>query len=171
MERINHMLDRLSSPQDSAQASERQQREKLRENANLRERGEIPTDHPIWDVWQAIKGFYPGVTVNWDAEPPLSWYATVGDLTAEQLGNGVRNLVHFHDDDGRVGFPPNAGQFRNLCLNSFDWEHRRQSKPAAEVLLEKPVDRGEGNLLPPPKDKRTVDQIRDDLRTLCGLSR
>jgi hypothetical protein len=42
------------------------------------------------------------------------------DLTADQIGNGIRNLPR-HDS----AFPPNPGQFKDLCLAYFDWEHKR----------------------------------------------
>ena len=96
------------------------------------------------------------------------WYAVLGDLTPEQFGNGVRNLVHFADENGNRSFPPNAGQFRDLCLNSFDWEHARQSRPAAEVLLDKPVDLGEGRYLEGPKDERTPEQHLSALRDILA---
>jgi len=42
------------------------------------------------------------------------------DLTEAQIGNGIRNLPR-HES----AFPPNPGQFRDLCLTDFDWEHKR----------------------------------------------
>jgi len=75
-------------------------------------------------VWEQIKSFYPGPTANWDHEPPLIWYVTIADLTVEQLITGVKNLVNHTDVRGNNDFPPNAGQFRDLCLTNFDWERK-----------------------------------------------
>lgn len=80
----------------------------------------MSSNHPIWDVWKQIKSAYPGPTANWDAEPPMIWAYAIEGLTPDQLANGVRNLARRAEE-----FPPNAGQFRDLCLTDFDWEHKR----------------------------------------------
>lgn len=84
----------------------------------------LPADSPLWDAWEQIKAFYPGSTAGWDAEPPLMWAHVLSDLTFEQIGQGVKNLIHHADAKGRNDFPPNAGQFRDLCLTNFDWERQ-----------------------------------------------
>lgn len=96
----------------------------------------IPADSPLWDAWEQIKAFYPGSTAGWDAEPPLMWAHVLSDLTFEQIGQGVKNLIHHHDSRGRNDFPPNAGQFRDLCLTNFDWERQCHKVFETENLLE-----------------------------------
>ena len=64
------------------------------------------------------------------------WAHVLNDLTLEQLGNGIRNLIHHRDAQGRNDFPPNAGQFRDLCLNNFEWERRCHKPIAMENLIE-----------------------------------
>jgi hypothetical protein len=53
------------------------------------------------------------------------------DLTAAQIGNGIRNLPHHPSD-----FPPNPGQFKDLCMNNFDWETRAQRTAPPPIMLE-----------------------------------
>ena len=81
---------------------------------------EMPPEHPIWDVWNQIKSAYPGPCSNWEVSPPMIWAYAIEGLTPDQLANGVRNLARRAEE-----FPPNAGQFRDLCLTDFDWEHKR----------------------------------------------
>lgn len=71
-------------------------------------------------MWSQIKSAFPGPTANWEAAPPMIWAYAIDGLSPEQIANGVRNLVR----DSRE-FPPNAGQFRDLCLTDFDWEHKQ----------------------------------------------
>lgn len=121
----------------------------------------LPTDSPLWDVWESIKAFYPGSTAGWDSEPPLMWAHVLSDLNYEQLAAGVKNLIHHRDGRGGNDFPPNAGQFRDLCLTNFDWEsaaHRRPVEPVAlEDLTAKEQRRQQG-----------IDQIKK-LREEMGL--
>ena len=86
----------------------------------------LPPDSPVWDAWEAIKGAYPLSTTNWDEEPPLIWFATLGDLSADQILNGLRNLGHHRDAKGGTDFPPNVIQFRDLCMANFQWESAAQ---------------------------------------------
>lgn len=92
----------------------------------------LPADSPLWDVWEAIRGFYPGATTNWGPEPPLIWAHVLNEMSMDQLANGVRNLVHHRDQKGGNEFPPNAGQFRDLCLSNFNWRERAH-KPFDEL--------------------------------------
>lgn len=166
MSNIDGLLSNLGNrpPQ-----SECRQREKLREQSKMAAGDTpIPAGHPIWDVWQAIRNFYPGVTANWDNEPSPIWYAVLADLSAEQLGKGVQNLVNFTDDRGSNSFPPNAGQFRDLCLCNYGWEHARQSRTASEVLLDKPYDVNQERRLSAPKDDRTPEDHLSAMSELFG---
>jgi hypothetical protein len=119
-----------------------------RESCSADRKASISPDSPIWDAWEAIKAFYPGSTTNWDSEPPMMWAHVLSDLNLEQLATGVKNLVHHRDSRGSNDFPPNAGQFRDLCLTNFDWEsqaHRRPVEPAAlEDLTAKEKRRQQG---------------------------
>lgn len=63
------------------------------------------------------------------------WAHVLSDLNFEQLANGVKNLVHHRDAKGCNDFPPNAGQFRDLCLSNFEWE-RRAHKPCEFAGIE-----------------------------------
>lgn len=86
----------------------------------------MPGNSPIWDAWENLKAAYPTSTVNWEAEPPAMWCALLGDLSADQLLNGLRNLVHHRDARGNSDFPPNGPQFRDLCLANYRWETAAQ---------------------------------------------
>lgn len=106
---------------------------------------ELHEDHPIWDAWTQIKSAFPGSTVNWEIDPPAIWGHAINDMNHEQVANGIRNLVHFDNN----GFPPSAGQFRDLCLTNFDWQERAhklafESPPVLEDLTakEKRVEQG-----------------------------
>lgn len=106
------------------------------EQGRLRGSESLPDSSPIWDAWENLKAAYPTSTVNWDAEPPPIWCATLGDLSGEQLLNGLRNLRHHHDSRGGNDFPPNVAQFRDLCLTNFEWEtraHRQDFTGRAQI--------------------------------------
>lgn len=66
----------------------------------------------------------------------MVWYVTIADLAPEKIANGVRNLQHHKDKDGRNEYPPNAGQFRDLCINNFDWERQCHKEMDRSTLLE-----------------------------------
>jgi len=63
---------------------------------------------------------YYGSAFTFGPEPSTTWVFHLQDLTADQIGHGIRNLPR-HESS----FPPNPGQFRDLCLCDFDWEHKR----------------------------------------------
>jgi hypothetical protein len=54
----------------------------------------------------------------------MMWAHVLSDLNMDQLATGVKNLVHHRDSRGSNDFPPNAGQFKVLCLTNFEWERR-----------------------------------------------
>jgi hypothetical protein len=66
----------------------------------------------------------------------MMWAHVLSDLNLEQLATGVKNLVHHRDSRGSNDFPPNAGQFRDLCLTNFDWESQAHRRPVEPVALE-----------------------------------
>lgn len=77
----------------------------------------------------------------------MMWAHVLSDLNIGQLANGVKNLIHHRDARGSNDFPPNAGQFRDLCLSNFDWErqcHKEFSPPALEDHTAKERRRQEG---------------------------
>ena len=92
----------------------------------------VSPTHPIWDVWNQIKSAYPGPTANWEAEPPMIWAYAIEGLKPEQIAQGIRNLARRSEE-----FPPNAGQFRDLCLMDMDWEHKRIKHFTPDRLLER----------------------------------
>jgi len=93
-------------------------------------------------------------------EPNPTWIAGLSTLTDEQLRYGFTNAMAAGSD-----FAPSLPAFIALCTPD-DWEHNRQSRPAAEVLLDKPVDLGEGKHLPAPQDDRTPDEHIAGLKDL-----
>jgi len=103
----------------------------LRERAEQERRQGLDDNHPIWDVWLQIKSAYPGPTVNWDDEPPMIWAYAIDGLTETQVANGIKNLVHHSSE-----FPPSAGQFKDLCLNNYEWESRAQRITSGALGIE-----------------------------------
>lgn len=63
---------------------------------------------------------YYGSAFTFGEAPSATWIYHLQDLTAEQVGQGIRNLPR-HES----AFPPNPGEFKDLCLTDYDWEHRR----------------------------------------------
>ena len=122
METPKDTLTNIRTRGDFRALSERASQGRPRESASEK----LPSDSPIWDAWENLKAAYPASTANWEAAPPDVWAAMLGDLTGEQLLNGLRNLVHHQDSRGRNDFPPNAPQFRDLCLSDFHWESAAQ---------------------------------------------
>lgn len=92
---------------------------------------ELPAEHPIFQAWLRMTEYY-GNAFTYDSEPSATWIHFLQDLTPEQIGNGIRNL-HRHESS----FPPNPGQFRDLCLNDHDWEHKRLKYVQPDTLLER----------------------------------
>jgi hypothetical protein len=66
----------------------------------------------------------------------MMWAHVLSDLNYDQLATGVKNLIHHRDGKGGNDFPPNAGQFRDLCLTNFDWESAAHRMPVEPVVLE-----------------------------------
>ena len=92
----------------------------------------LPPDHPIWEAWTQIKSAFPGPTANWEDEPPMIWAYAINELTLEQVQNGIKNLVHHGKE-----FPPSAGQFKDLCIMSFEWETQAHKPIDPATLLTK----------------------------------
>lgn len=124
-----------------ARQSEAETLERSSANVSYKD-GEIPSDSPVWDVWEAVRGFWPGVTVNWDSTPPIAWVAELAGLTPDQLAHGCRNLCNHVNDNGDNSHPPSAGQFKNLCLNNLDWEHAASRRTAQEAMNAPLIDKG-----------------------------
>lgn len=79
---------------------------------------EIPADSPIWEAWLRLSEYY-GAAWTFGAEPTATWVYNLRELTGDELGNGIRNLSHHPGS-----FPPNPGQFVDLCKTNFDWERQ-----------------------------------------------
>ena len=79
---------------------------------------EIPADSPIWEAWLRLSEYY-GAAWTFGAEPTATWVYNLRELTGDELGNGIRNLSHHPGS-----FPPNPGQFFDLCKTNFDWERQ-----------------------------------------------
>lgn len=120
------LLTNIKTRGDFRALSERASQESRRDSESL------PSNHPVWDVWNQIKSAYPGPTANWDAEPPMIWAYAIDGLKPEQIAQGIRNLV-YRDSE----FPPSAGQFREMCQMDMDWEHKRLKYYQPDTLLER----------------------------------
>lgn len=81
----------------------------------------MPPDHPVWELWDAIRSAWPGPTTHWPDEPQPAWVYAIDDLAPQQIERGVQRMVR---EGGE--FPPSAPLFRSLCLVAANWEHRRQ---------------------------------------------
>jgi hypothetical protein len=79
---------------------------------------ELTPDHPIWEAWLRLTEYY-GAAFTYGDEPSATWIYNLQNLSADQIGNGIRNLAH-HES----AFPPNPGQFKDLCLCDYGWERR-----------------------------------------------
>lgn len=142
MKNLNQVLGPIQTRGEFRELSERAERGNSLGNGTP-----LTDDSPLWDVWESIKAFYPGSTANWDSEPPMMWAHVLSDLTYEQLATGVKNLIHHRDAKGANDFPPNAGQFRDLCLTNFEWEraaHKIVEPVALENLTAKEQRRQQG---------------------------
>lgn len=109
---INQILKRSGSYQG---LRERASQENSSDNVN---RGTIPADHPVWDVWNSIRSTYPGGTTNWEDMPPVEWAYALEGLSQEQIAKGLKRMVH----EGSK-FPPSAPEFRQLC-DPDSWERQ-----------------------------------------------
>lgn len=101
---------------------------------------EVPGDHPIWEVWDAIRSAWPGPTANWPDAPPMAWLYAIDGLSADAISEGVRTMVRTGGE-----FPPSAPTFRAICDDADSWEHERirQADRRGRAMLELP---------PPPRD-------------------
>lgn len=118
MKTINQSIGGVKTRGDFRQLNKRAELE--RQRASDRREVDLPHDHPIWEAWQRLKEYYGAAFTN-DPEPNATWIFNLQDLSADQIGNGVRNLKHHPRQ-----FAPNPGEFRDLCLTNFDWETRAQ---------------------------------------------
>jgi hypothetical protein len=92
---------------------------------------DITPEHPIWEAWIRMIEYY-GSAFTFGEAPSATWIYHLQDLTAEQIGQGIRNLPR-HES----AFPPNPGEFKDLCLNDHDWEHKRLKYVHPDTLLER----------------------------------
>jgi hypothetical protein len=122
MDKLNTLLGPIRTRGEFRALNERAEQGRSRMSVS-----ELSPESPIWDAWESLKAAYPGSTAGWDSEPPTVWCALLGDLTGEQLLNGLRNLVRHVDSRGQTSaFPPSAPQFRDLCLTNYAWETAAQ---------------------------------------------
>ena len=106
------------------------------EEKRARGQASVPSDHPVWDVWQSIKQAYPGSTMNWDEEPSVEWAYAIDGLSQEKIAIGLKAMIQ---EGGE--FPPSAPIFRALC-GAYNWELARSARPASEVLAAPIIDKG-----------------------------
>jgi hypothetical protein len=136
MEKLNNVMSQAGSYQGLRKRAEQ---EKPRGSASLNE--EVPSDHPVWDVWASVKRAYPGGTINWDADPSPEWAYALDGLSRDQIATGLKTMIQ---EGG--SFPPSAPSFRDMCGVS-DWEHRAQSRSVHEALSAPTIDRSEQKLI------------------------
>ena len=104
---------------------------------------EIPADHAVWDLWDALRGAWPGFTAKWQDEPPAAWVYAVDDLNPGQVAGGVRRMVR---EGGE--FPPSAPKFRELALGATDAVAAQQQRQA---------EQDPAKLLPNGRKGKTLD--------------
>ena len=91
------------------------------------DRLEIPTDHPLWDLWRHLSEFYGAAfTSQYGDEPNVTWAGMLRELTPAQYAQGIELLKHRDQS-----FPPNPAEFLALIGNDKTWE-RRCHKPFDE---------------------------------------
>ncbi len=70
----------------------------------------IPTEHPIWDLWQYLSGYYGAAfTSQYGDDPDPVWLYELRDLTPADYRVGIERLK-FHESS----FAPNPGEFIGL---------------------------------------------------------
>ena len=111
----------------------------------------------IWKLWAALAEAYGNAFVNqFGEEPSLTWLNGLSGYTEEELKRGF-DAVLDRDSD----FAPNLGTVRRLISETQTKAYHRPYDPNKAV-----EDKGDGYRLPGPKDERTTDQIREDLKSM-----
>lgn len=114
-------------------------------------RQEIPTDHPVWEVWDAIKQTWPTGTARWADEPLPAWVYALEEFTPNQIAAGVRRMVK----QGGT-FAPSAPEFVKYVRDEKTFEEAQQARQASQP----------DNLLTysPPKEERLagIRKLREE---------
>jgi len=84
----------------------------------------IPTNHPIWELWKYFSRYYGAAFVSQYGDMPNEvWLYELRNLTAEQYREGINNLSH-HEG----AFAPNPGEFLILVHNGATAQERASHK-------------------------------------------
>lgn len=124
METTQNLLSPIKTRGDFRRLSEHRQPDRQHTT-------ELPSEHPIWDVWLILISKYGAQWTHGDA-PGIGWIHSLRDMTADQLRQGIDNLVHREDNH----WPPNAEEFADLCRTSFTWETKCHKVFTPENKLE-----------------------------------
>ena len=119
-------LAELKTRGDFRRLNEQSQQEQQRLTAS-----ELPTDHPIWDMWLIMMSKYGAQWTHGD-EPAIGWIHSLRNMSKDQLIKGMDNLIHRDDNH----WPPNAEEFADLCRTSFTWETQAHKVFTPENKLE-----------------------------------
>lgn len=114
---------------------------------------EIPADSPIWEAWLRLSEYY-GAAWTFGAEPTATWVYNLRELTGDELGNGIRNLSHHPGS-----FPPNPGQFFDLCKTSFDWERQCHKILRTDNMIEDTTKKEKDRLWRIEEMKKLREQV------------
>lgn len=80
-----------------------------------------------------------------EVDPDKVWQATLGNVSTEQLREGLKRLSDRGDE-----WPPSAPEFKKLCLDDGEhWEHKKLAHDMAEyekqrALPKPPIDKAAG---------------------------
>lgn len=73
----------------------------------------------LWDLWEALADvFGDQFTRRFGEEPSPGWHLALCDVPREKLRRGLDELRK-----GAWRFPPNATEFRELCLRTVPQAH------------------------------------------------
>lgn len=150
MKKIDDTLDSLHTRGDFRQLTKSAQHSDA-QRLNDRDR--------LWPLWNAMTEAYGRqFTSQFGAEPLPAWVAGLSQFTDDQIREGYTRALQ----DCRE-FVPNLSMMVSYIGGGNDWEHRRLSVPASQVLEQQQTR------LPSPDDDEVARKYLADMKANLGL--
>lgn len=133
------------------------------ESAQKRQNGLDNAREKLTQTWASLADAYGNAFTNqFGLEPNDTWAAGLSDYPESEILAAVGRLITRGEQ-----YAPNLatilGEIAGTAPAPFQHLQRRT---VSEVLSAPIIDRGEGNLLPPPADDRTPEEIISSIKSL-----
>lgn len=116
----------------------------------------------LWPVWEALSEAYGNAFTNqFGDEPSDVWAGGLAEYSLDRIRDAIAWIIKSGDR-----YAPNLATVISNIESGDSWEHKKQSRPANEVLCSPIIDLGDGRALPPPNIDKSPEEYLKEMREL-----